>query len=1092
MNKIRQIIGSFLALSMILLTTQSAHAMLLFANDDVFENTSEIFQIGSNDDAATTPLSLEFGGINTESLSWSTSQFSLSNNLNVDGDLTLSGTVDGVDVSAVGAQAHDQNTDTGTTNTIFTLDSDNAGAGADVDIIANQGSDLDGILRYDATDNVWKLSNDGSTFTEIATASNDLAAVQARRTTTYTLTTTPTDITLDTTDIENNAATVSHDDTNTDRVYVYEDGIYLISYDGTGGGTATSTHLTYAQVRKNDTTVLPGSYTENSNYQGEYSSSSATFIASLTANDFVSLQFWRDATADATQNDITFGIVKLEGIKGDDGTGGGSQDFENVYGTDADNSLVTGDGPFTINTGTGDFIVDSNDWNIDASGNFDTVGAADFSGASRLALHQGSSNPGTCAEGDIFYNTTDDTTYICTATDTWSEVGSSDADTLDTLDSTQFLRADATDTYGDGGAYTLTVGSDDTLQVDGTFDANGAVTIGDGGNSVSIDSSGWDISSAGVASGLTGITSSGIVDFNGATSFRLQEATSDPGTCTEGQLYYNTASNKLRVCTAADTWEDVAESETLVVGAFYDSTGGVDLNGAATAVGWDQEVRKDTGLTHSNTTNSSRVTLDEAGWYEVNYSVSTENTTTGRKNIRCRVRLNGTTFVTPSDSYAYSRNTTDEWATNTATTIFETTGADEYYEVVCNGEGSTGTANSVADQSWTVVKNIVAGASGGGGGSGDDFETVFANDADNSLVTGNADFTINTGTADFIVNSANWNVDASGNFDTVGAADFSGASRLALHQGSSNPGTCAEGDIFYNTTDDTTYICTAADTWGSVGSDADTLDTLDSAQFLRSDASDNFTSGTLTFDNGTTLAVNGVAAIGNSSNTVTIDSSDWDINAAGDMAGIGSISFDGNLTQSGATNISTGTGTFTINSATTVANGVSFTTNGPVSIGDNGDTVAIDSSSWDISSAGLATGLTGITSTGNIDFRNTTSFRMHQAASDPGACNEGQTYYNTTTNKVRLCSAANTWENMVSGIVIDRGTTRALSGGVITTSFNETFSSAPIVTITPNSSDTISPNSTWPYVSATSTTQFTITADTNFNGSTFNWIAIGQ
>ena len=58
--------------------------------------------------------------------------------------------------------------------TIFTLDADNAGAGADVDIVANQGTDSDGTLRYNATLNQWELSNDGGTFQAIGTRVPDL------------------------------------------------------------------------------------------------------------------------------------------------------------------------------------------------------------------------------------------------------------------------------------------------------------------------------------------------------------------------------------------------------------------------------------------------------------------------------------------------------------------------------------------------------------------------------------------------------------------------------------------------------------------------------------------------------------------------------------------------------------------------------------------------------------------------------------------------------------------------------------------------------------------------------------------------------
>lgn len=48
---------------------------------------------------------------------------------------------------------------------------------------------------------------------------------------------------------------------------------------------------------------------------------------------------------------------------------GGSQDFEDVYSADADNIFDTSNGIFTINTGTADFIISSNDWGVDADGN---------------------------------------------------------------------------------------------------------------------------------------------------------------------------------------------------------------------------------------------------------------------------------------------------------------------------------------------------------------------------------------------------------------------------------------------------------------------------------------------------------------------------------------------------------------------------------------------------------------------------------------------------------------------------------------------------------------------------------------------------
>jgi len=62
------------------------------------------------------------------------------------------------------------------------------------------------------------------------------------------------------------------------------------------------------------------------------------------------------------------------------------------------------------------------------------------------------------------------------------------------------------------------------------------------------------------------------------------------------------------------------------------------------------------------------------------------------------------------------------------------------------------------------------------------------------------------------------------------------------------------------TPDDFTNTITFAVTGGGIGN-ADTLDTLDSAQFLRSDASDSFTSGTLSFSAGTALDLSAATLI---------------------------------------------------------------------------------------------------------------------------------------------------------------------------------------------------------------------------------------
>lgn len=301
---------------------------------------------------------------------------------------------------------------------------DDAGDGYDVGTLWINTSTDDSFLLTDSTTGAanWEQINGGGSS---GTPGTTLPVVQARRTTVYTLTTTATDITLNTTDIENDTSTVEHDNTNTDRIYVYEDGIYLITYDATGGGTATSTHLTYAQVRSNDTTVLPGSYTENSNYQGEYSSSSATFLADLNANDYVSLQLWRDGTTDATQNDITFSVAKMEATAS---SGSGSGTLDDAYDADTGERSITvdaGDVSWDITStynhiidlqGTGDLQIqdggvnfavfdDSGDVtfsnNLTVNGSITTNTTAtkylwlDIAGAVRTSASTGSVNSGT-------------------------------------------------------------------------------------------------------------------------------------------------------------------------------------------------------------------------------------------------------------------------------------------------------------------------------------------------------------------------------------------------------------------------------------------------------------------------------------------------------------------------------------------------------------------------------------------------------------------------------------------------------------------------------------------------------------------------
>lgn len=463
---------ALLALSLLIIGSNSAHARIIFV-DDVFENDSETYEIGADDDASATTLTLEFGGTNAESLSWDTSQFNLSDDLSVTGnvsatDVTANGILDangiatigdGGDTVAIDSSSWDISaagvasgltgiTSSGnvdfssatnitiphTNSTSFTIDNDESGnPDQDVELIAEQGSENNGILRYDDGNNRWEFSNDGTTFNPIA-ADVDLATAQLRRSTSFTASNgSYADVDFDTVDVENNTSVIDAD-TTSDDFTAGEDGYYLISYHITQSNSAIA--AIDARARTNGTTVINGSERSTGTHTAIPTGNvvSATFVVNLSSSDTVELQIQGSTGTITVAADVTFVITKLDGIKGDqglpgsagvgtdsttftldqdnagaganidiianqgtdsDGTlrynatsnvwelsnnGGGfnqiatfaDTDFEGIYTNDGDNTLTTSNGAFTINTGTNDFIVTSNDWSVDASGNVGT------------------------------------------------------------------------------------------------------------------------------------------------------------------------------------------------------------------------------------------------------------------------------------------------------------------------------------------------------------------------------------------------------------------------------------------------------------------------------------------------------------------------------------------------------------------------------------------------------------------------------------------------------------------------------------------------------------------------------------------------
>ncbi len=317
------------------------------------------------------------------------------------------------------------------------------------------------------------------------------------------------------------------------------------------------------------------------------------------------------------------------------------------------------------------------------------------------------------------------------------------------------------------------------------------------------------------------------------------------------------------------------------------------------------------------------------------------------------------------------------------------------------------------------------------------------------------------------------------NVQFTGSVDMSSATQVRLREIATltNPGTPCNnmGEVIVETSTQRLYICTNAttDTWAnaSSGGDATTLDGLDSTQFLRSDASDSYTSGTLTFNSGTTLDLSAATLLAprgtadpvcNAGNTgalfynttsnllkicngttfLTTGPQDLESVFATDAdktlttgnqtfsvnSGTGNLNFDGaSLSFDGTDNSN-----FTVaaNAATNKTLSISATNAGAgqgnvainaksnINLTSSAGSISIDSSTWDISAAGVASGFTGITSTGNVNFSGSSQTRIREVATvtngSTACANIGELVVETSSQKMYICTAAaptNTWKS---------------------------------------------------------------------------------
>jgi len=130
-------------------------------------------------------------------------------------------------------------------------------------------------------------------------------------------------------------------------------------------------------------------------------------------------------------------------------------------------------------------------------------------------------------------------------------------------------------------------------------------------------------------------------------------------------------------------------------------------NGSKHQVSWDNEIRKDTGYTHSNSTNNSRIYVDNDGRYRIVATVSVEQGGNARTTYMLYVRVNGSTEIKRCVSRNYCRGSSYGDASCTMTTQLDLN-ANDYIEIQTeiDDTDSSYTSYTMADQCECIVEKV--------------------------------------------------------------------------------------------------------------------------------------------------------------------------------------------------------------------------------------------------------------------------------------------------------------------------------------------------------------------------------------------------
>lgn len=178
----------------------------------------------------------------------------------------------------------------------------------------------------------------GDTLTITATG-GDLASVVVTNTVDSVIPLVYTNVTWDTTDVENDTSVIEHDNVNTERLLIKETGLYFVNFSISFDADVGEEQIA-AKVVIDDTTDVPASE-RTASEDDEINDLSNAITAELTAGTYLTLQVIAAATGNLLHLSSNFAVIRARGSAGATGATGATGAGSNIIVQEDDSTVGT-------------------------------------------------------------------------------------------------------------------------------------------------------------------------------------------------------------------------------------------------------------------------------------------------------------------------------------------------------------------------------------------------------------------------------------------------------------------------------------------------------------------------------------------------------------------------------------------------------------------------------------------------------------------------------------------------------------------------------------------------------------------------------